>query len=793
MLQKGWNFLFVRHRRASLFALAILSVWYYFSLPDPLFSAPFSRVLLDRNGQLLGATIAEDEQWRFPPSADVPEKFAAALIEFEDRRFWHHPGVDPIGIGRAMIQNIKNGRVVSGGSTLTMQVIRLSGEQKSRTVARKIIETILATRLELAFSKKEILSLYAAYAPFGGNVVGLEAAAWRYFGKKPNLLSWAEAATLAVLPNSPGLIHPGRNREALHAKRDRLLKRLYEKGAFDELTYQTALDEPLPERPHPLPRLAPHLIYQAFGGSKTPARIQTTLDANLQLRVTQTLEFHNKILKGNGIHNLAALILDVETGEVLAYVGNVLGTGREHGEEVDVIKAPRSTGSILKPFLYALMIDEGELIPPSLVPDIPTYLSGYRPVNFNESFDGVVPARQALIRSLNVPFVRMLQNYGLEKFHFNLKKWGFYSLKRPPQEYGLPLIVGGGEASLWEIAAAYASFARTLNHFAVYDGQYDPADFHAPTYVLNQKAPKSKKKTTDQPPAISATAIWHTFETMRQLERPNESGEWEKFEGSQKIAWKTGTSFGFRDAWACGVNARYVVGVWAGNADGEGRPGLIGIRAAAPVLFDLFDLLPAGDWFEPPLDEMVPIEICRESGYKALPICEKDTFWTTPQGENLRACPFHKLIHLDSTEKWQVRSDCESPLRMHQKPWFVLPPIEAAFFQSKSPTWQPLPPFRPDCRAAADSENPMQLIYPRPNAKIYIPKNLDGSLSRTVFKAAHRDPEAVIFWHLDQEYIGQTTHFHDFELIPTPGRHVITLVDGAGNRRSLSFEIIEKT
>ncbi len=754
-------------------------------------------VLEARDGSLLGARISADGQWRFPHNESVPEKFQKAIVEFEDNRFFSHPGFDPLAFGRAMWQNLKNRRVVSGGSTLSMQVIRLSRKGKSRTVFEKIIEIILSTRLEIRYSKSEILAFYASNAPFGGNVVGLDAASWRYFGKKPETLSWGEAATLAVLPNSPALIHPGRNRDALFKKRNRLLKRLFEKGKIDQTTYQLAIDEVLPEKPHPLPRLAPHLLVRAFnenfkGKIGQLTKITTTIDPELQSRLNELALRKSTNLKGNQIHNLAIIVLEVETGNVLAYIGNAPDTGAENGEDVDIIPAARSTGSILKPLLYAMMLNEGRILPTSLLTDIPTQISGYKPENFMETYDGVVPADLALSRSLNVPFIRMLQDYSVEKFHFNLKKLGMTTLVQPPRHYGLTLTLGGAEGSLWDLSGIYSDMARTLNYFTSNSGNYEQDALRKPNYLIG-KTGKSIGNATKAPPLLSADAIWYTFEAMEELERPTSQGDWERFESSRRIAWKTGTSFGFRDAWAIGISTKYVVGVWAGNADGEGRPGLVGVYAAAPILFDVFNLLPTSRWFDPPFDAMKKLVICKKSGFPALDYCEKDTVYVNEMGANAHPCPFHQIVHLNNTGRWQVNSSCESPLSMVNKPWFVLPPVEEYYFKMKNPSYVPLPPFRKDCQASDEkSAGLMQMIYPRKDAKLYVPVDLDGSMGRTVFKVAHRIPETTVYWHLDNVYIGQTITFHELELNPPAGKHIITLVDEKGNRLETKFEVVAK-
>lgn len=769
---------------------------YWFCLPSPLFDDPTSMVLEDNQGNLLGARIAADGQWRFPHNDSIPEKFRKAIVEFEDRRFYSHFGVDPRGIGRAIRQNIKAGGIVSGGSTLSMQAIRISRKGKPRTVLQKLIEIILATRLEIKYTKDEILAFYASNAPFGGNVVGIDAASWRYFGKNPQLLSWAEAATLAVLPNSPSLIHPGRNRKVLLEKRNRLLDRLQEKGDISSLTCELAKEEVLPEKPLPLPQLAPHLLDRAFpenfdNNKAERTRFRSTINADLQRHLNRILENHHQRLRQNMINNLAAIIVDVESGKIIAYAGNV-SSGAEHNESVDVIKAGRSTGSILKPFLYAMMLNEGKILPNSLIQDIPIRMNSYSPKNFYDSYDGMVPAKKALIRSLNVPMVHMLSDYGLEKFHFGLQKLGFTTISKPANHYGLTLILGGAEATLWDITNAYTGMARTLNHFYENNGQYLVDDFRPLNFQFDKSAFEPAKKLLNEAPVLSAGSIWQTFNAMQELERPDEEGNWQQFQSSSRIAWKTGTSFGFRDAWAVGINPKYVVGVWVGNADGEGRPGLTGILAAAPVLFDIVNELDSPEWFKQPTDEMIKIPICTKSGYRALDICEKDSIWVYKNGLNAAPCPFHKILHLDASSTWQVSSDCENPSNMVHHPWFVLPPVEEYYYKISNPNYLVIPPFREDCKSNNQASAPMQLIYPKEVTRIYVPVDINGKLSSTVFKVAHRKPDIVIYWHLDNEFIGSTEQFHNFELQPGPGLHQLTLVDADGFRLHRQFEIVEK-
>jgi len=777
----------------SLLALSVLLLAFIFCLPRPLFNSPTCYVLDDEKGQLLGAAIASDGQWRFPYNEHVPEKFKQCIIAFEDKRFEHHFGVDLLALGRSIKQNFGAKHVISGGSTITMQVIRLATNHR-RTLWNKFLEMILAVRLELSFSKNEILALYADNAPFGRNIVGLDAASWRYFGRTVDKLSWGEMAALAVLPNSPSLVHPGKNRLLLLGKRNRLLDKLAKQGAIDTTTASLAKLEPMPDKPMALPELAPHLLERFKAENKTKntvsTRIITTIKSQLQEQVNDILERHHNVLKSNSINNIAALVLDVETGGTLAYVGNIHHIDKPELESnVDVINASRSPGSTLKPLLYAAMMHDGLILPNTLMPDIPTQIAGYHPENFDLGYDGAIPASKALSRSLNVPAVKMLQKYKYERFYDFLKKEGITTLTQPPDFYGLSLILGGGENTLWELTGAYANMARVLNHYKKYKGKYDAADYHNPVYV---KQPLTKP-SPEKDGLLDAGSIYYTLQAMEEVMRPGEEMLWEQFASTQRIAWKTGTSFGFRDGWAIGITPKYVVGVWVGNTTGEGRPNLTGIHTAAPAMFEIFRLLPVTrDWFEMPVSNMVKIEVCPESGYRAGEYCENATeMWVPAAGLKSPVCPYHQLVHLDKTGKWQVNADCESPANIINKNWFVLPPSMEYYYRTKNYQYKALPPFKPGC-AIATKSSVMELIYPKDGAKVYVPIEAGGTRGRLICNAAHRQPGKKIFWHLDSQYIGQTTDFHQMELNPSPGNHLLSLVDEDGNDLVIRFEVLEK-
>ena len=778
--------------RIILIAIPVLTglILYTFSLPRNLFPAPTSTIIEDRDSNLIGARIAEDGQWRFPALTTLPEKYRICLIQYEDRHFFRHPGVNPVSLVRALIQNSRAGKIVSGGSTITMQVIRLSRKGKPRNIRQKLIEIILATRLELRNSKEEILKLYSSHAPFGGNVVGLEAAAWRYYGRSPSDLSWAETAALTVLPNAPSLIYPGKNEKIFLLKRNRLLMNICRKGYIDSITCALSMKEPLPSAPAPLPSVARHLLERAVT-AKPGKRMVTTLDAMLQQRVAGIIDQHYKSFVSNGIHNAAALVVEVESGNVLAYAGNTgSDADTEHGTEVDIITSRRSTGSILKPLLYAAMLDEGEILPGTLVPDIPTFYSGFTPKNFSLTYDGAVPAKRSLARSLNIPSVRMLQQFGIPRFHRLLEKSGLTTIDRSPGHYGLSLILGGAESTLWELTGLYASLSRILLRYNQ-SAHYRMEDIREPSFLLGGSSMKTPKDLSE-PPLLSAAAIWLTYEALIEVNRPDTEAGWKSFSSSRLVAWKTGTSYGFRDAWAVGTTPGYVVGVWVGNADGEGRSGLTGVTAAAPIMFEIFGLLPSTTWFSPPLDELYPVTVCRHSGYRNGPWCDQvDTIYTTRRGIETPPCPYHTIVHLDASGKYRMNLDCAEGKEIIHVSWFILPPVMEWYYKSKNPWYKSLPPWAPGC-LGHESGQPMDLIYPGTNAIIYVPVGIDGSRGEVVFEAAHRKPGYTIYWHLDDRYMGSTKDIHQIGLSPVKGIHTITLIDQEGTVLVKRFEVLDK-
>lgn len=760
-------------------------VVYYFSLPKVLFTSNYTTVIESADGQFIGAKIADDGQWRFPESDSVPTKFKKCIVAFEDQHFYKHFGFNPISMYHAFLENRKANRIVRGGSTLTQQVIRLHRDGKKRSYFEKIIEVILSTRLEFRYSKDEILQLYAAHAPFGSNVVGLEMASWRYFGLQPHQLSWAEAATLAVLPNAPSLIYPGKNQQKLLEKRNRLLKKLYQDKTIDRDIYELSLLESLPQKPYAVPQIAPHLL-QKVAKEHKGKKVKTTIKIGIQERINDIVGQYYNLYKQNQVYNISVLVVDVKTRNIISYIGNS-PTDVAHQKDVDIIEAPRSTGSILKPFLYASMLDDGEILPHTLIPDIPTQISGYSPQNYDLSYDGAVPASRALARSLNVPAVLMLQDYSVTKFYEQLQKLKLRDVNRHPSNYGLSLILGGAETNLWDLCRTYSYMSGTLTNYVQTQDEFRSNELANLNYNSAFKTDFGKPKNEKN--VFSAGAIWHTFNAMKEVNRPEGDEAWRFYDSSLEIAWKTGTSFGGRDAWAVGVTKDYVVGVWVGNATGEGRPLLSGVESASPILFDVFRLFPKSNWFTTPYNDLEEKLICKQSGYLAQENCDASLEWIPKNNKKTENCMFHKLVHLDKDEQFRVNSTCEKIDDIVAKSWFILPPVMEWYYKSKHVNYTTLPPYREDC-VDVNQDKKMDFIYPNSNTRIILTKNFEGKVQPVVLKIAHSNSEAEVFWYLNDNYLGSTKTFHEKQVTAPTGTYLITVVDEFGTeiKRKIKIE-----
>ena len=754
----------------------LLMLYFCFPLPKPLFNTDYSTVVTDEDGNMLRVFLNDNEQWCFPPNKElvIPEKLKTAVLYFEDRYFYKHPGVNPVSLVRAFYQNLSSGEIISGASTITMQVSRLNSP-KTRTVFHKTLELLQALKIELYYSKNDILHLYLNHAPYGGNIIGFQAASFRYFQKSPEQLTWAEAATLAVLPNAPGLISPTVNKDKLVLKRNRLLRRLFESHIIDKETFQLALNEKIPDSSKPFPKIAAHLTRELKDRDLESPLIRTTINKQIQQDVQELVRQHCDYLSRQGIQNSAALVIETKTGKVRAYIGSqdffdVKGNG-----QVDGVKAARSSGSLLKPFLYGLCMDKGFLLPQTVLKDVPSYFGRFSPSNASKKFDGLVSAKEALVRSLNVPAVRLLYNYGIFPFYHFLQAAGISTLFRPADDYGLPLIIGGAEVSVWDMAMMFRGLAN--------GGQFQPL------VILTDKNPDEQKQSTSS--LISPGACYLTLEMLRELKRPGAEYYWQQYQNQWPLAWKTGTSYGHRDAWAVGTSPEWTIAVWVGNFTGEGNANLGGASCAGPLLFDIFNSLPKNpenSWFTKPEIELSTVDICSETGFLAGPDCEKRETVECPRAmKPLRICPYHHHIYVNKNETYQVCSLCWEQGH-HIKRLLEYPPDIVQLLRERGHLVSVIPKHKPGCPSQSNT-SPLQILYPQQHAFLWIPRDFSGDWQKLTMRVAHRDMDRTLYWYLDDHYLGSTVDKHTKAAELTRGWHELEVVDEAGNRDRTTFYV----
>ena len=762
--------------------IATIATFYVFR------KVPFSYVLVDEDKCLLASKIAKDGQWRFPMQTMPDSTYIQCLLEFEDKRFFNHLGVDIIAILRAIQINLKAKKIVSGASTVTMQLARMAMHHQKRTISNKLLEMSLAIGLEFRFSKNQILRLYSLYAAYGGNIVGLSTAKWKYYSNYNLKLNFAEAAMLAVLPHQPALIHTKKNHKLLVNKRNKLLRRLVAKNIISSENYELAILEPLPEIQHSHDISSIHVLDYLISKYPNKYYFESTIKRKVQAKALELLQQTHSQLKQNLISNGSVLIIDNERMKVIAYLGNVSDEKRENDFYVDMIHAPRSSGSVLKPLLAAALMSRGLISDNSIVADVPLRVNGFVPENFDRSFSGFVFLRNVLKYSLNVPSVILLQQYGVETFYNDLKKLGFSTLFRNADDYGLPLILGGAEVSSWDLAKVYSNLVNiNQTNFSITEEKK--------IYSINNI---SLLKDSIHPELqyrlpYSLSSIGKMFSLLRNPFQ--ESTMTQKTEGTNEyVAWKTGTSFGFKDAWCVTMTPKYTVVVWIGNSSGLARPGLIGLHTAAPLAHDIMRFLDTGlnEWKQT-FNLMKPVALCGASGFLAGENCEViDTSLQCESTKFLDRCKFHQKIYLDSSNNARVNLECEANPK--SKNYFVVPAIWEFFYKKRNPNFESVPPYRFDCQSESyETMDAVDIIYPSKGLKIWITKDIDGSINKLIFHATCKSKLGTLYWFIDDHYIGSTNLVHEFIVNPDKGIHNLHVTDEFGNAKTVSFEISEKS
>ncbi|WP_022661765.1 penicillin-binding protein 1C [Paucidesulfovibrio longus] len=747
-----------------------------FPFPESALHPAPARLVLDREGEPLRAFLAPDGQWRFPVELEeVSTVMRKTLLRSEDRWLRWHPGVNPFAILRAAWDNLLSGRVVSGGSTLAMQVSRLA-EPRPRTLRSKLVEAFRAVQLRWNHSPDEILEFWLNMAPFGGNIVGVGAASRFYFNKTPDRLSLGEAALLTALPRSPNGYDPIRNPAAAHMVRSRVLDRLH--GLFPDKRLAQVAQEPLPTALTPQPMRAPHFALEALSRLSGP-RLRTSLDPRAQRLAEETVRARINELRIQGIDSAAVVVLDTATREIRALVGSPSFFDDERSGQIDGALIRRSPGSTLKPFLYAQAMDLGLVFPDALLLDIPTDYAGYAPENYDGTFRGSVTAEYALAHSLNVPAVRLLGSVGLERFLDLLRRGGLNSLDKPAGHYGLPLILGGGEVTLLDLVNLYATLAQ--------GGRPAPVRF-APAISTD---PAQARPTRDKP-LLSPEACFLTTRILSQVERPDMPRAWALTATAPEAAWKTGTSFGHRDAWAIGFSGRFTIGVWVGNLDGRAAKGISGARHAGPLLFDLFHLLEDNASTLPefgPLD-LDQVELCAQSRKLPGPYCtDRITATIIPGRTKLEQDDWTVRIFVDDATGERLAGDCLAARPHHAETFVRLPPGLAAWRESVGLPVTSLPRLHPDCQALPDG-GLLRIVSPDPATPYRIRPGTPPEYQQIPLVADASPETRELFWFLDGKLLSAARPGVPFFLpAPPPGEHKIAVQDDQGRSDALVFSV----
>ena len=759
----------------ALNAVALAGLALAFAAPLPVRAADWSAAVDYRDGRPAYVFLSRDDKWRLPVALDdVDPAFVTALIALEDKRFRNHDGVDPIAIARAAVTDVIHARRVSGGSTLTMQLARLL-EPRRRTLPNKLLDVCRAIQLDLRLSKREILEQYLSRTPYGGNVEGIESAAWSYFGHGPRHLTPLEIATLLAVPQGPTRFapRPG-NTLRLRARRDAILAKLIAAGVWPQVDAQAALADAAatqpPDRLRRMPRDAAHAAISLHKRHPGVIHLRSTLDAGVQALAEREAVLRRGELRRKAIYGAAIVVVDHRTREVVALVGNLDFFDASHGGQIAMFDRPRSPGSTLKPFVYALAIDRGLALPDYLVADVPSQYGGYRPRNFDGDWAGLVTLRDALSRSLNLPFVDLLERLGVETFVSELGRMGVAASRSAPGQYGLSMIVGGIELTPLELAGMYATLAE--------DGVARPLRTIAADPAAGAASP-----ALDGQPIFGGGAAWLTRQALSLKDRPDVPRRRAAAGIPAAIHWKTGTSFGFRDAWAVGSGPVYTAVVWTGNVDNKSSAELVGSEAAGPLLFDILEGLAGrarGELAAPP-DDLTDVEVCAYSGHVPGDACPDRIRVRAPiHAVPTEPCPYHRGYDVDPATGHAVLPACRKPSRAYDRKTFVVLPSAVAAWLTGRHRNVPAPPvFDDDCGADVASAPPA-ILTPGEGQRVTLIPGLPAS--RQLVPLSGSTHAARLTWFVDGALIGTVASDERLYWEPSAGKHEIVVADDAGRK-----------
>jgi len=730
----------------------------------------YAGLITDKNGEVLHAFLTKDQQWRFKAELnELTPQLKQAIVYKEDRHFYQHPGVNPMAMVRALWYNMTQARRTSGASTISMQVIRLL-EPRKRTYWNKGIEIVRAFQLELHHSKNEILQLYLNLVPYGSNIQGVKAASLIYFGKSPDQLSLAELTALSVIPNRPGSLVVGRDDPKIVAVRNKWLKRFEQDALFDKQSIADALKEPLSAARRSPPRMAPQLALRLHLAAPTVSMVQSTIDSRMQKKAEDIVRNYMNGLQLQDIHNAAVLVVDNTNGDVLVSIGSSDFLDRSHHGEVDGVRALRSPGSTLKPYLYGLSYDAGIATPGMIINDVPAQFSGYAPENYDKEFRGRVTIADALRNSLNVPAVKCLQSLGMQRFLQSMMLGGFRSIYSQRKHLGLSVILGGCTVRLEELTAMYSAFAR--------DGIYRPLHW----------TKHSDTTSAIQWPIISKGATWMISQTLSELTRPDLPSMADRSQQVPKIAWKTGTSYSRRDGWSIGYNRRYTVGIWLGNFDGHGATALSGAASATPLLFRLFTALDprcGEDWLQQPKEVETRL-VCKATG---LPVGAHCTDFVTdyylPGISNTQACDHLKEIWVSGDGSY---SYCTACLPANGYKTMLIPEVApelADWYDKKGIHYEKSPPHNPACNRLFNGDAPR--ITSLRNGVTYV--ILDRETQELTLACRAAPDVKMVYWYVNDHFIKSATTGESLLIRAETQSIKISCADDKGRMASINIRV----
>lgn len=737
----------------------------------------FSQIINDRNGKVIHSFLSRDDKWRMKTElVEIIPALRKTIIHKEDKYFYYHPGVNPIAIIRAAYNNIIYSKQTSGASTITMQVVRLL-YPKERTYSNKIIEVFRALQLEWYYSKEEILQLYLNLVPYGGNVEGVKAASLLYFGCMPNQLSLAQVVTLAIVPNRPTSLSLGRENSLLTQERNKWLKRLHKDKLFSSASITDALAEPLNAKRAPSPKQAPHFSLRMKNQYPDEPILHTTLNSVIQAKVEGLAYNYHKRLERYNINNLAVVVINNRSMEVEAYVGSPDFEDNLHAGQVDGVKAVRSPGSTLKPLVYALGIDEGKVTPKTILADVPSNFAGYNPDNFDKKFNGKVSVEKALSYSLNVPAVKVLDEIGVPLMIKKLKQANFRQIHKDENKLGLSLILGGCGVTLEELVGLFASFAN--------EGKFRPLKY------INYKRAYPTSDSSQYIQLISPAASFMINEILIQATRPDLPNNYQSSYHVPKVAWKTGTSYGRRDAWSIGYNATYTVGIWVGNASGEGVSELTGADIATPLLFTLFNTIDynsTNNWFKPPKDLKFRL-VCAESGMVPHEFCEHQIAdYFIPLVSSTQPCTHLKEIAISANEEFAYCTSCMPESGFKKKRYVNLSPEMIAFYEISAIAYVKIPPHNSSCSRVFDKGAPI-IVSPVEGHEYW----LDKEAPAEIMLASYTDNEVKkIYWYINDKFYKEADAGDKLFFVPTTGPIKISCSDDKGRNSDIQIVVREE-